>query len=261
MLRRMGVRLAADPSEWSTTRFQYKMYKLGDQGARRQLLKAERLRDAELLRTAGELPLVKSASEGFEARPVLDNRDDAFSTKKSYPKNTIIMYADCLPDTTRLSFVVHDALSDAHTKAYTRHAKRADQGLLGDDVRPVQCETDPNITTSPLKGIDRGAILLEYDPRDSGYADDACAGYAAAQQCTHDALHHAYQKCLDRRLVAPRRQLFVVLRVRGMQRGRGGVFHAVKENPHLLQLVDVEDCTVPHWHRRGRFQRENAALS
>ena len=102
-------------------------------------------------------------------------------------------------------------------------------------------------------------IILTYTPKDAGYHADAAGGYASAQIMTNEALYHLYQKCLDLKLVQPRERIPLCVKVNGRYRGRGGVFHALKENKHLVRTVDVIDCTLSNADRPAtrKIHRQN----
>ena len=254
---------------------QLDLNKLGDEGARDIIRRAEVARDKRRMASGMTLPLVKDSgglsAQQQHARGHARPRGDSADTMPSLPEGCVALYADCTPETTTLTFIANDSLipSNAAYKppriapsdAYTRDERASEAAgrdvfarvgseqpdLLGhsEPVRPKRLRgddaRDPFFLELPQKAND--GFLLTYSPSHAGYQPAGCMGYAAAQVATNEALYKVYQTCLDRKLVLPRKQLDLVLYIRGYQRGRGGVFNALKDNPHLLRLVDVRDCT------------------
>ena len=240
---------------------QLSLVKLGDKGAAEMIRRDNIERDKRAMRSATALPLVRSETSSSR-RQAADPMD---TSHISVPPNAILMLADCRPGNTIL-----------HYFPYSPQQPGYHRGAAMDEVfiKQPNGRYKPSTTDSPLgveeenvarydaSGTQKGYLetlvggnnaenlLLQYTPVHAGYPADGSQGYAAAQIATNESLYKLYQIALNRKLVLPQKQMQLVLHIRGHQRGRGGVFHALKENAHLLALVDVKDCTSDDARRK-----------
>eukprot|EP01063_Lacrimia_lanifica_P015907 TRINITY_DN22560_c0_g1_i1.p2 TRINITY_DN22560_c0_g1~~TRINITY_DN22560_c0_g1_i1.p2 ORF type:complete len:276 (+),score=30.25 TRINITY_DN22560_c0_g1_i1:92-919(+) len=255
-----------------TFRLQRHLAALGDDGACDLIKRHETRRTKRLMATGGALPLVRSASEGVEKTPLLHRARDPLAVGTqchALPENTVTLYVDCLPNNTILTFLRWKAVQELYEQpaapAMDTAFGFAAEGTLGTDDIPGEgrqrTSDEGGLVQSLRQQVAPDDHVLTFTPKDSGYPSDACGGYAAAQMATNDAIYSAYQRCLDLGIIAPRTQIFLQVLVRGYHRGRGGVFHALKENPHLARLVDVRDCTdtLSRYQRNKLYERDNRA--
>eukprot|EP00755_Sulcionema_specki_P036552 Sspe_Gene.107163::Locus_85246_Transcript_1_1_Confidence_1.000_Length_887::g.107163::m.107163 len=211
--------------------FEKELLKLGDAEVQAQLSRQAVVRDRKLLQST-PLPLIRTADDTFR-QTSLDARD-AFATKSpTYPTSTVMLWADCKAYNTVLTFTLASITSRMMKLSGSARVTRRDAPLPQPDID----ELAELLKQAPDQ------LLYSCDPTASGYQSFACGGYAAAQRTTHDALHRVYQMGLKRGLVQPQQRMKVVLHLRGYKLGRGGVVHAVKENEHLVEILETLDCT------------------